>query len=211
MQIFGLIILRSTQSLVSFHEHPDQWIPPLTGRHGITLWTWYSGIKTILLVFFENADALLSGIPVNGLHIFFILTTAVASYAVLYYTWKGDFLQIGCVALLSDIFCGSAFIIASAMVNIVSGYTPVANLIGKDPVVGWSLSHHRSAAPFSSPSPPGQTVSAPAWPIQFQAETGWLLLGHPADLFAFSFADHRYRYLHDLSSGLSGGDGRFDV
>ena len=136
MQIFGLIILRSTQSLISFFMNILIMDTAFDKRHGITLWTWYFGIKTILLVFFENADALsLSGIPVNGLHIFFILTTAVASYAVLYYTWKGDFLQIGCVALLSDIFCGSAFIIASAMVNIVSGYTWQANLIGKDPVV----------------------------------------------------------------------------
>ncbi|MBQ9015138.1 MAG: hypothetical protein IJ109_03365 [Firmicutes bacterium] len=89
-------------------------------RHSLAIWAVYFGAKAVLSAFFDAGVYMgVSSSMFASLRLLFLLVTAAASYAVLYYTWKGDILGIGCIALCSDIVTGSSFFLASSLINTI--------------------------------------------------------------------------------------------
>lgn len=91
-------------------------------RHSMTVWLTYFGIRGIIRAYMS---AVLGsgnmGTALLTFNIVFVFITAVASFAVLWYTWDAEPVKIGITGIIIDLMTGTAMVIVISAANYAAG------------------------------------------------------------------------------------------
>ncbi|MBQ9014800.1 MAG: hypothetical protein IJ109_01645 [Firmicutes bacterium] len=133
MTVFVLTLNNSLVSFTAMYMNLRIMDLVFDRRRGLALWAGYFSAKAVAASFFSAAVYCgMEGSLISSLRILFLLVTAVASYAVLYYTWRTDILRIGVIALVSDFVSGISSLLGSSLTNLIMGRSWQMTFMGMD-------------------------------------------------------------------------------
>ena len=91
-------------------------------RHGMAVWIVYFGTRGVIRAYMSAVMGSGNmGPALLTFNIIFVLITAVASFAVLWYTWDAEPLKIGITGIIIDLMTGTAMVIVISTANYAAG------------------------------------------------------------------------------------------
>lgn len=91
-------------------------------RNRATMWWTYFLLKILLGAFLSYmVDRAGAGSPYETINQIWTYSTAVLSYGVVLYTWSGDGIEVGLMAVASDLFAGLCTMTGMMVANLSTG------------------------------------------------------------------------------------------